>query len=243
MWLLMAPIAIEEGAVLRYLSWALLGLLYGLICSTASAEAIVFFNSSQLATTVNTGVTSDTISSNGYLFTYTLDKLFTGGVGLTEPIGRPIAVSWPSGVEAQAVTSGPNPSGARIVIQRVDGDVFDLAAFTAKILANTGGAGASFEIMPSLNGEDAFSDPLYFDATGYYGSTFSYTSSPNYLGSTALLKGYDRYTIGLYVDFALTALTLEGAPVVPEPATIALAALGTGALAAVGMRRRRLRRF
>jgi hypothetical protein len=34
---------------------------------------------------VAAGVTWDTISSNGHLFTYTRDKLFTGGTG-TDPI-------------------------------------------------------------------------------------------------------------------------------------------------------------
>ncbi len=174
------------------------------------AATTVFFDASQVATLVASGVTSDTISSNGYLFTYTRDKLFTGGTG--QPIGRPVRVPWPDGVEAQAVTTPPpgvTDYKARITLQRVDGNVFDLTAFTARLLANTAGAGGAIEIMPVVNGEDAFADPLYFDATGYYGSTFSYDTSPNYLGSTALLKGYDTYKIGLYVDFALIALILD----------------------------------
>lgn len=56
------------------------------------------------------------------------------------------------------------------------------------------------------------------DATGYYGQTFVYDESPNYLGSTELLKDFDTYKIGLYVDFALTALTLQGAAVGPTGA-------------------------
>ena len=132
-----------------------------------NAEATVFFDPCQVATLVNSGVTSDTVSSRGYLFTYTRDKLFTGGTG--QPIGRPVRVPWPDGVEAQAVTTPPpgvTDYKARITIQRVDGGVFDLPAFTAQLLANTAGAGGSIEIMPVLNGEDAFADPLYFDATG-----------------------------------------------------------------------------
>lgn len=203
---------------------------------TARASTVVFFDPSQVATDVASGATSDTISSSGYVFTYTRDKLFTGGIGLTDPIGRPVRVAWPDGVEAQAVTSGPNPGKAQIVITRVDGGVFDLTAFTARLLANTAATGAAFEIMPSLQGEDAFNDPLYFDASGYGGSEFSYDETPNPLGSTALLKGFDRYSIDLFVDFALTGLTLEGAPV-PEPSTSAL--VGTGVLALVGIRRRR----
>jgi len=188
-----------------------------LCCATASGATAVFFDASQVATPVESGVTWDTIRSNGYLFTYTRDKLFTGGTG--HVIGRQVRVPWPDGVEAQAVTTPPpgvTDYKARISLQRVDGDVFDLISFTAKLLANTAGAGGSIEIMPSLNGEDGFNDPLYFDATGFYGSSFSYDESPNPWGSTALLKGFDTYKIGLYVDFAFTALTLEGAPV-PQP--------------------------
>ena len=182
-----------------------------LVSSTlAHADATLFFYDCQVYAPVASGVTSDTISSNGYLFTYTRDKLFTGGTG--QPIGRPVAVGWPSGVEAQAVTTPPpgvTDHSARITLERVDGQVFDLKAFTAKLLANTAGAGASIEIMPLVNGEDAFPDPLYFDATGYWGQTFSYDTSPNPWGSTALLTGYDTYKIGLYVDFAFIALTLD----------------------------------
>jgi hypothetical protein len=185
--------------------------------ATLNASSIVFFDSSQVATLVESGVTWDTIRSNGYSFNYTRDKLFTGGTG--HVIGRQVRVPWPEGVEAQAVTTPPpgvTDYKARIALQRVDGDVFDLISFTAKLLANTAGAGGAIEIMPSLNGEDGFNDPLYFDATGYYGSSFSYDESPNRWGSTALLKGFDTYKIGLYVDFAFTALMLEGAAV-PQP--------------------------
>lgn len=207
-------------------------------CSTAHAEIVVFFNGGQSWTDVASGVTSDTSSSEGYLFTYTRDKLFTGGVGLTEPIGRYVQVSWPDGIHAQAVTSGPNPGKARITISREDGDVFDLVAFNAKLLANTAGAGGSFEIMPKLsNGEDAFNDPLYFDATGIAGNTFTYGPTPTYQGqSTNLLKGYGTYSIDLYVDFALTSLTVDGAPV-PEPTSMGLLVAGFTLL--LGRRRAR----
>lgn len=110
----------------------------------------VFFDSSQAAALVSAGTTSETITSEGYLFTCTRDKLFTGGVGLTNPIGRTVRVPWPQGVEAQAVTSGPSPGGAKLVIQRVDGKVFALTSFTARLLANTAATGANIEIMPSL---------------------------------------------------------------------------------------------
>ncbi|MGE5607733.1 MAG: PEP-CTERM sorting domain-containing protein [Bacillota bacterium] len=193
-----------------------------LCCVSAHAAIIRFFDNSQVAVNVAAGATSDTIMSNGYLFTYTRDKLFTGGIGMVDPIGRPVRIPWPQGAEAQAVTAGPNPGKATIAISRVDGDVFDLTAFTAKLLANTAGAGGSIEIMPKLSGEDGLPDPLSFNATGIAGNSFSYDrATPSYMGNTTPLKGFDTYTVTLYVDFALTGLTLEGAAV-PEPSSLVL---------------------
>ncbi|MBI3784014.1 MAG: hypothetical protein HY270_11500 [Deltaproteobacteria bacterium] len=202
----------------KWLCWSLRfipAVLLMLSCAAVQATTTTFFNPSQVATLVSSGITSDTISSEGYVFTYTLDKLFTGGVGLTVPIGRPVLVPWPTGVEAQAVTTGPTLSGATITITRADGTPFDIAAFTAKLLANTAATGAAFEIMPSLNGNDAFNNPLYFDATGYAGNSFPYGPP-----STAQLVGYDKYTISLFCDFALTALTFQSpgaAPTFTQP--------------------------
>jgi hypothetical protein len=71
--------------------------------------------------------------------------------------------------------------------------------------------------MPKLNGEDGLADPLFFDASGYYGIEFSYDTSTNILGSTALLKGFDSYTIGVFGDFALTALILDACPPSSRP--------------------------
>jgi hypothetical protein len=209
------------------------GLIIG--ANVASAVTTTFFEPTQIATLVSSGVNSDTISSDGYLFTYTRDKLFTGGVGMTEPIGRPVRVNWPEGIEAQAITVGPNMGKARITIQRVDGEVFDFEAFTAKLLANTGGAGGSFEVVPLLNGEEVFNNPIVFNASGNAGNVFSYDSSPNPLGSTAVLTGYDTYKIDLYVDFAIIGLTLIDSSV-PEPSTLGL--LASGAVVLFTSRRR-----
>jgi hypothetical protein len=194
-----------------------IAILIGVSCSApVCAATVTFFDPSQIATLVTEGTTWDKVRSNGYYFTYTRDKLFTGGG--TEPIGRYVRIPWPDGVEAQAVTAGPNPSKAKITIERVDGDVFDLNAFTAKLLANTAGAGADFEVVPFLNGEEALQDPVIFNATGYYGQSFSYNTTPNPWGQSTLpLTGYDKYTIDLYVDFAWTALTLIGAPIPGPP--------------------------
>ncbi len=205
---------------------------------TAQAATTVFFDGSQVADPVASDVTTDTINSDGYQFTYTRDKLFTGGLG-GGPIGRNERVSWPDGVEAQAVTTPPPgvvDYKARITLERVDGAVFDLTAFTFLLLGNTAATGANLEIMPLVDGEDAFNDPIYFNASGNYGNSFSYDefSTPSYLGNTALLKGYDTYKLGLFVDFALTGLTVDG---VPEPSSLALLAVGFGGM----LRHRRTR--
>lgn len=186
-----------------------------LVPATASAAVTTFFDPSQVATLVDSGVITDTIISMGYQFTYTRDKLFTGGTG--EPIGRQVRVDWPDGVEAQAITTPPPgvvDLKARILLQRADGRPFDLTAFTVELLANTAPGGAAIEIMPQINGEDALADPLLFFVTGFNGQTFSFDEAPNPAGSTALLQGYDSYDISLFVDFAVVALTLrsDGVP-------------------------------
>jgi len=79
-------------------------------------------------------------------------------------------VFWPTGVQAQAITAGPlTNAGANITIKRADGNLFNLWAFTGKLLANTWGTGGAFEIMPQLNGEDALNEPLMFNASGSAG--------------------------------------------------------------------------
>ena len=176
----------------------------------ACAVTTHFFDSSQATNLVASGATSETLSSEGYLFTFTRDKLFTGGGGL--PIGRAVRVPWPDGLEAQAVTAGPTTSGAKIVVRREDGQLFAIESFTAKLLANTAGAGAAIEVMPLLNGEDGVPNPFMYDATGFYGGTFPY--------DTPELAGFDTYQVTLYVDFALMSLTVRDAS--PPPPTLAL---------------------
>lgn len=185
------------------------------ICIRAEAVTTIFFNGSQATNFVSAGTTSDTISSEGYLFTYTRDKLFTGGVGLTNPVGRYVRVFWPSGLEAQAVTTGPNLSGGKLTITRQDGQPFSITTFTAKLLGNTAGAGAAFEIMPKLNGEDAFPDPFMYQASGYYGQDFTHI--------TPQLTNFESYTIKLYVDFALMNFTAVDASAI-VPATLQISA-------------------
>lgn len=188
----------------------------------ADAATITFFNSGQTATQIATGDTSDTILSNGYEFTYTRDKYWypTITLGGGTPTGRFTSVNWPDGLQAQAVTAGPSGllgpgdnTSARFSIRRADGEVFDIPIFTAKLLANTAGAGAHIEVMPLLNGEDAFSNPLMLNATGYGGNSFTY--------NTPSLVGFDTYKMSLYVDYALTGITFVDASV-PEPTMLGM---------------------
>ena len=200
------------------LSAIFIAAMLGVLFNPAPARAIttVFFNSSQTTNLVASGTTSDTISTEGYLFTFTRDRLFSGGTGVTN--GRAERISWPAGLEAQAVTAGPTPSGAQFLLTRQDAELFAIPSFTAKLLANTFGAGASIEIMPLLNGEDARANPFPYDASGYYGQNFSYT--------TPELAGYDAYKITLYVDFALMNLTLVDPSIPPPPLDVVPVAPG-----------------
>jgi hypothetical protein len=177
----------------------LLAFVLQAVASRAVTYTNVFFNASQTRTVVASSINEVTIRSGDYLFTYSVDGYWSPVQG-GQPTGRFFSVNWPAGVQAQSITAGPLlGKGANIRLERADGKKFDLKAFTGKILLNTGGAGAAFEIMPLVDGEDAFNDPLLYDCTGYGGASFSYTPS---------LVNYDTYKIHMWGDFALTALTL-----------------------------------
>lgn len=178
-----------------------------LLVPAAYAVTNTFFTGAQTATVVSSNINIVEISSGSYRFTYTADGYWSAAPGGT-PTGRFFSVFWPSGIQAQAITAGPDlGKGANITIKRADGKPFDLWAFTGKLLANTAGTGGAFEIMPLLNGEDALNDPVMFDCSGYGGQSFPHTPR---------LAGYDTYKIHLWVDWALTALTLiDTNPVAP----------------------------
>ena len=182
-----------------------------------------FFSASQTSTLIVSNINAVTIRSGDYLFTYSADGYWSAGGGT--PTGRFFSIFWPAVVQAQAITAGPLlGTGANITLARVDGKLFDLQAFTGKILLNTAGAGGAFEIMPLLTGNDAFPNPLQYDCTGYAGQSFSYTTPP--------LAGYDTYKIHMWGDFALTALTLidTNPPIPPAPSfTITASVLPVGA--------------
>ena len=198
------------------------GVMVAPSAASARAEILSFFDASQ-GSSVTVATTSDTLTSHGYQFTYTHDYLFTGGTG--QIIGRPVNVTWPTGLHAQYVTAGPTPAKASVMICRVDGEVFDILDFTAQLLANAG-AGRAFEVVPKLNGEEPLNDPIQFDCSGSTYSTYTYSHTPNYLGQTTVpLTGYDSYQIGLTLDYALLDITVQGATTVPEPATLTLVTL------------------
>jgi hypothetical protein len=183
-----------------------------------------FFDASQTSTLIVSNINAVTIQSGDYRFTYSADGYWSSGGGL--PTGRFFSVLWPNGVQAQAITAGPSVgTGANITLKRADGKLFDLQAFTGKILLNTAGAGAAFEIMPLLNGNDALPNPLQYDCTGYAGQSFAYTTAP--------LAGYDTYKIHMWGDFALTALSLidTNPPIPPAPTftiTASVSPVGSG---------------
>lgn len=192
-----------------------------LMYSPAQAVTTVLFNASQTISLVATNMNSDTYASEGYRLTLSRDKLFTGGYGLTNPIGRFTPINWPTGLTAQAITTGPNTGGARMDLTRTDGQPFSIPYFVFRILANTAGAGAMLEVMPLIKGEDALPDPLMYQATGFYGQTFS--------NSTPELANYDAYKITLYVDFALLNLKLVD-PSLPPPVLSMYSTNGTPGL-------------
>ena len=188
----------------------------------ARAVTNLFFTGSQAATVVSSNINAITIQSGDYRFTYTVDGYWAPCSGCTST-GRFFSVFWPTGIQAQAITAGPlTNSGANITIKRTDGKRFDLWAFTGKLLANTWGTGGAFEIMPQLNGEDALNDPLMFDCSGSAGQSFPHTPR---------LAGYDTYKIHLWVDWALTALTLvdTNPPTPPASFTISTSVSPVGA--------------
>ncbi|MBE2286990.1 MAG: hypothetical protein IAE77_26275 [Prosthecobacter sp.] len=181
------------GAIVLLVAWI------QVVTAFAVTYTNVFFNAAQTRTVLASSINSVTIRSGDYTFTYSVDGYWSPVQG-GQPTGRFFSVNWPTGVQAQAITAGPLlGKGANITLKRADGKKFDLKAFTGKILLNTAGAGAAFEIMPLVDGEDAFNDPLMYDCTGYGGASFSYTPS---------LVNYDTYKIHMWGDFALTALTL-----------------------------------
>ena len=193
------------------------------LAPTAPAVTNVFFNGSQTATLLVSNINAVTIQSGDYRFTYSADGYWSPVVG-GPPTGRFFSVFWPTGVQAQAITAGPLlGNGANLTIQRADGKPFDLRAFTGRILANTAGAGGAFEVTPMLGGNDATNAPFLYDATGYSGQSFSYTP---------MFQHFDTYKVHLWVDWALTALTLvDTNPPVPPTTyfTIAASALPTDA--------------
>lgn len=192
-------------------------IIFPLLCQLNShlyAGTTTLFNSSQIIQLTTAGTTSDTYTTQGYLITVTRDKLFTGGGPVI--IGRGIRVPWPNGMEVQGVTTVPNQSKAKLSISRVDGQPFALTSFTVYLLGSTASGGGSIEVMPLINGEDGLTDPVAFDASGP-----SNYSVPTHTTSLFTGHNYDSYKFTLYVDYALTSLTLadasQPAPQAPAP--------------------------
>ena len=88
-------------------------------------------------------------------------------------------------------------------------------------------------MMPQLNGEDGYNDPVFFNATGLANQSFSYDTGTT-PQSTVLLTGFDKYKINLYVDFALTAITLVDASIPPPVDTFTVMVSDTSGIAIAG---------
>lgn len=201
-----ASIESESSRILHAIAITVAGAFGAATPSLAVTNA--FFNSYQTATEVSTNMNSTTISSRGYLFTYSVDGWWSASPG-GSPTGRFPSVLWPTGIDAQSLTAGPAAgTGASITIKRVDGQLFELHTFTGRILGNTAATGAAFELMPQLNGNDAFPNPLTYDATGYAGQSF---------GHAPMLSGYDTYVLSLWMDYGLTQLTVADVSVIISP--------------------------
>ena len=102
----------------------------GCVLGLPAAHAVTnfFFTGSQTATLIVSNINAVTIQSGDYRFTYSADGYWSPGGGT--PTGRFFSIYWPTGVQAQAITTGPLlGSGANITLKRADGKPFDLQAF------------------------------------------------------------------------------------------------------------------
>src|SRR5690349_24769549 len=91
------------------------------LCAPAThAVTNVFFTGSQTSTLIVSNINAVTIQSGDYRFTYSADGYWSPGGGV--PTGRFFSIYWPTGVQAQAITAGPNlGAGANITLKRVYG--------------------------------------------------------------------------------------------------------------------------
>jgi hypothetical protein len=192
------------------------------------AVTTVLFDGTQAIQLTSEGTTSDTYTTEGYIITVTHDKLYTGGGSV--PIGRSLNVLWPEGMNAQGLHDLPDPNSptkATLSISRVDGLPFALNAFSAKLLGSTASGGGSIEVTPVINdgpGPEPDTVPFFLNNPNY-GQLNSFNTSQNaaYTYNSSQTGGpyYDKYKFTLYVDYAITSLTLvdasSAAPQAPAP--------------------------
>jgi len=105
------------------------------VSTSGSGGDTTFFDASQ-SYLLNTAATySNTLTSQGYKFTYSQDKL----------VGRPVTVVWPAGLMLQAVTGVPLP--ASLTVSRVDKQVFSITKFTVRLICGTLATDADIEVF------------------------------------------------------------------------------------------------
>ena len=158
--------------------------------STQSTSSLTtFFQSSQTYSIVTSNPNLYSLSSGDYIFQFTQDP------------SRPIyTFAWITGFYAQS-----SATSAQVTIRRKDGKVFDVITFGVTLMCSSLALGADIEVMPSLNGNDVFNDPILFPATGYSLYKFVY-------GSTTLptsLTGADQYVFTYFCDINYTSFTFK----------------------------------
>ena len=128
--------------------------------SSSDGGSITFFDASQSYQLNTAGKYSNSLTTQGYVFTYSQDKV----------LGRPITVTWPTGLEMQSVSGVPLPATLKVQIfisffnkftsvcyeimltffigkvQRVDLKPFTITTFTVRLICSTLATGASIEV-------------------------------------------------------------------------------------------------
>jgi hypothetical protein len=160
--------------------------------SSVSTGSVVFFSSDQSYTLDTSGTYSNLLTSNGYRFTYSQNKVITSVNN----------VEWPTGLHLQALTSG-SVGPAKATIARTDKKPFSIPSFSVTLLCNAVGGSASFKWVPKLLGEDLLNDEVIYSTNGYgTGTKFTFDT----LNS---LSGGDSYSVTFPCDVVLNSITVS----------------------------------
>jgi hypothetical protein len=138
------------------------------------------------------GSYSNLLTSNGYRFTYSQNKVITS-------VNNAV---WPTGLHLQELTSG-SVGPAKATIARIDKKPFSIVSFSATLLCSVVGESASFKWVPRLLGEDLLNDEVLYSTNGYgTGTTLTFNS-------LSLLTGGDSYSVTFPCDVVLNSITVS----------------------------------